>query len=177
MGTEIERKFLIHVANFTALEVFPRGLANIHQTQITQGYLSRKPAVRVRHSSTGPNHAQGFVTIKGSGNITRGEWEYPIPELDALEMMALCPSVLRKIRYVIPVTEPGSTHLKWEVDQFLTEGLSGLWVAEIELSHPDENFPRPAWLGREVSEDSRYSNASLAQTHTIPSNEPQDPRG
>lgn len=169
MGTEIERKFLIHVANFTALEVFPRGLANIHQTRISQGYLSRKPTVRVRHSSTAPGQGQGFITVKGSGKITRSEWEYPIPEADALEMlMTLCGSVLAKNRYVVPVEVPGFTHLKWEVDQFLTEGLAGLWVAEIELSSPDENFPRPRWLLKEVSEDPRYTNAALAETHTIP---------
>lgn len=171
MGTEIERKFLIDPYQFLTSEVIPRGLANICVKQITQGYLSRKPAVRVRHSEEQPiggSAPEGFVTIKGSGNVTRGEWEYSIPAADALEMMALCSSVLHKIRYTLPVTEPGFTHLKWEVDQFHDKGLDGLWVAEIELSRPDEQFPKPVWLGKEVSEDSRYSNVSLAETHTIP---------
>jgi adenylate cyclase len=48
---------------------------------------------------------------------------------------------------------------------------------EIELSRPDELFPKPAWLGKEVSDDPRYTNVSLARYQTIPSNEPQDPRG
>lgn len=166
MGTEIERKFLIDSYSFMMNEIAGRGFV-VH-TQITQGYLSRDPTVRVRHVSIGPNSANGFITVKGSGTVVRGEWEYPIPAGDALDMLALCGSVLSKIRYVVPVTEPGFTHLKWEVDTFSDKGLRGLWLAEIELTRPDETFPRPAWLGKEVSDDPRYTNAALAESRTIP---------
>lgn len=168
MGTEIERKFLIDHDMFMGVEVISRVIAPLTRTQISQGYLSRKPTVRVRHSSTGPNRGQGFITVKGSGKVTRDEWEYPIPEADALEMLTLCGSVLAKNRYVVPVEVPGFTHLKWEVDQFLTAGLKGLWVAEIELSHQSDPFPKPSWLGKEVSYNSKYSNAYLARTLKIP---------
>jgi adenylate cyclase len=40
---------------------------------------------------------------------------------------------------------------------------AGLVVAEIELEDPSEDFPRPAWLGEEVSDDARYSSVSLAR--------------
>ncbi|MGV0005851.1 MAG: hypothetical protein ACNYPG_04400 [Candidatus Porifericomitaceae bacterium WSBS_2022_MAG_OTU9] len=39
----------------------------------------------------------------------------------------------------------------------------GLVVAELELEHPQQAFAKPPWLGREVSEDSRYYNTSLQQ--------------
>ncbi len=38
----------------------------------------------------------------------------------------------------------------------------GLVTAELELSSPDEDFPRPPWLGEDVSADPRYRNAALA---------------
>jgi adenylate cyclase len=34
-------------------------------------------------------------------------------------------------------------------------------VAEIELPAADASFPRPAWLGREVSNLARYYNVNL----------------
>ena len=175
MGTEIERKFLIDSQEFMMAEVVDKGFA--FHTQITQGYLSHGSTVRVRHDSLGPHIAQGFLTVKGPGNLVRGEWEYPIPETDAPDMLALCKCVIRKARYTIKITEPGLTHLKWEVDQFYDDGLTGLWLAEIELTRPDETFPKPAWLGKEVTDDPRYSNASLARHKVIPSDDPQDPRG
>jgi adenylate cyclase len=50
----------------------------------------------------------------------------------------------------------------WEVDVF--EGANaGLVVAELELADEHEAFPRPAWLGDEVSDDPRYYNMNLAQ--------------
>ena len=34
-------------------------------------------------------------------------------------------------------------------------------MAEIELDTPDQSFPRPDWLGQEVTGDPRYYNSSL----------------
>lgn len=167
MSTEIERKFLIDPDLFKTCVA---SCSPTTQSQIIQGYLSRKPAVRVRHTSTGPSHShpQGFITVKGSGNIVRSEWEYTIPAAEALEMMSLCDCALRKVRYTLPIWNLGPYHnLKWEVDEFLGN-LEGLWVAEIELPDPNAEFPLPVWLGKEVSEDPRYSNAALALAQTIP---------
>lgn len=166
MGTEIERKFRVDGYEFMMAEVVDKGFA--FYTQITQGYLSHDPTVRVRLVETGPNDAKGFITVKGRGTLVRGEWEYPIPPSGAVDMLTLCKAVLHKARYTIPVTDPGFTHLKWEVDQFHDKGLHGLWLAEIELTRPDELFPKPVWLGEEVTDDIRYTNVSLAETHTTP---------
>lgn len=43
--------------------------------------------------------------------------------------------------------------------------------AEIELQQaPDQPFARPSWLGKEVTDDSRYfnSNLSTAPTASLP---------
>jgi adenylate cyclase len=38
-----------------------------------------------------------------------------------------------------------------------------LVVAEIELPNEDKAFEKPDWLGKEVTSDRRYSNASLVK--------------
>ena len=88
----------------------------------------------------------------------RLEYEYPIPESDAREIIArLCGDhVVHKTRYRIPYH--GKT---WDVDEFHGSNV-GLVVAEIELDDPDEPFDKPVWVGREVSEDPRYTNAQLS---------------
>jgi len=39
----------------------------------------------------------------------------------------------------------------------------GLVVAEVELSRPDQEVDLPAWVGQEVTGDSRYYNARLVE--------------
>ncbi len=51
---------------------------------------------------------------------------------------------------------------EWEVDEFLGEN-AGLVVAELELESEQQPFERPAWLGREVTDDVRYYNTQLSQ--------------
>jgi adenylate cyclase len=48
----------------------------------------------------------------------------------------------------------------WEIDVFGGEN-SGLVVAEIELQDEHQSFEKPDWIGREVTTDKRYYNASL----------------
>lgn len=64
--------------------------------------------------------------------------------------------IIEKLRYVIP-TDNG---LKWEIDEFLGVN-QGLVVAEIELPSVDAGFPKPEWLGKEVSLDPRFFNSNL----------------
>lgn len=154
MGTEIERKFLVHVAHLPALS---------NGRTIAQGYLSDEPAVRVRYAITASGGAEGFLTVKGRGTISRAEFEYTIPPEHAEAMLALCRTSLRKVRYLFH----GSDGHEWEIDKF--EGAhAGLWLAEIELSRVDEDFERPQWLGLEVTEDPRYTNVALARAGLKP---------
>ena len=50
----------------------------------------------------------------------------------------------------------------FEVDEFLGDN-AGLVVAEVELQSSTEEFPRPPWLGLEVSDRLRYYNVHLLQ--------------
>ena len=56
---------------------------------------------------------------------------------------------------------PVGAHV-WDVDIFHGDN-EGLVMAEVELAHPDEDFVRPDWAGREVTEDARFFNAYLAK--------------
>ncbi|MES2597930.1 MAG: CYTH domain-containing protein [Verrucomicrobiota bacterium] len=146
MPVEIERKFLV------TNDAWRSGASS---RRIAQGYLSRDPYRVVRVRLIGD---EAFVTLKGRrSGITRAEFEYPIPIADAEELLALClPTVIDKTRHELVIG--GFT---WEIDEFHGSN-AGLIVAEIELPAEDTPFERPAWLGAEVSSDSRYTNSSLS---------------
>ncbi|MBU1192312.1 MAG: CYTH domain-containing protein [Gammaproteobacteria bacterium] len=153
MAIEIERKFLVLNDNW-------REAAEAGQ-QLKQGYLSRvtgdagvRSSVRVRTDGV-----RAFLNIKSATlGIRRTEYEYPLPLVDAEEMLAnLCVgAVVEKTRYHVPV----GAHV-WEIDVFAGAN-AGLIVAEIELNDEAESFVRPDWLGAEVSADPRYYNVCLA---------------
>ena len=155
MGIEIERKFLVTKADWRPLVRGP-GLP------IRQGYLAAGgpglPVVRIRIA--GP---AAFLTVKGPGGKVRAEFEYPIPLADAEAMLALSPvALLSKTRWEVP-------HLGhvWTVDEFhAPHRLKGLVLAEVELDTEEVEPPLPPWLGAEVTEDPRYSNAALAAALT-----------
>jgi len=150
MGTEIERKFLVSSDDWRR--------AADSGTAFRQGYLigAKKASVRVRIEGE-----QANLNIKSATlGVRRMEYEYPIPLAEAQEMLdTLCEQPqIEKVRYRVPCE--GHT---WEIDVFAGEN-EGLVVAEIELQAEDEVFSRPAWLGEEVSGDTRYYNVCLV-TH------------
>ena len=147
MSKEIERKFLVKKNLF---EITGEG------QYIAQGYLSSTPerTVRVRIK----NH-KGYLTVKGKNKgISRSEFEYEIPEVDAEELLELCEqSIIIKRRHIVKFKK--ST---WEVDIFEGDN-EGLIVAEIELKSEEEIFDKPEWIGEEVSFDTRYYNSNLSK--------------
>ena len=149
MALEIERKFLL-AGDFKA-EAF-------RAIPMKQGYLNSDPLRTVRVRVAGEH---GFITVKGKGSsVTHFEWEKEIPVSEALELLECAePGVIDKIRYLVAAGDGVHT---WEVDEFHGDN-EGLVVAEIELSSEDEAFPRPAWLGAEVSDDPRYYNSYLSR--------------
>jgi len=148
MPKEIERKFLVKDSVKEA--------ALGRSQSFVQGYLSAEPAVRVR--LVDGVLGKGYLTVKGPGCLTRSEFEYEIPAVDAKELLALCHFTLEKERYHIWV----SGHL-WSVDFFTEPRMRGLMLAEIELKKEDEPFVLPDWAGEEVTENPHYSNISLAK--------------
>ncbi len=148
MGFEIERKFLV-------LDDGWKTVAN-QSASIRQGYLSLDKERNVRIRTKGE---KGFLTIKGkTEGVSRLEYEYEIPLNEAISMLSICHQpLIEKTRY-----ELLHEGFVWELDVFFGDN-EGLVVAEIELEHEDVSFPKPDWLGKEVSYDPRYFNSYLAQ--------------
>jgi adenylate cyclase len=155
MGVEIERKFLLSGDGW-------RGLVESTE-RLAQGYLVGAGALRAGQARASVRARiagdRAWLNIKSARlGIERAEFEYPIPLADAEAMLAgLCDGVLEKFRHL--VTVDGVT---FEIDEFLGDN-AGLVVAEVELDAPDAPFPRPAWLGREVSALARYYNVNLIE--------------
>ena len=150
MAVEIERKFLVEGDGWREQVA--------HGVPMRQGYLAGPPAARcsVRVRIAG---SCAFLNIKSlARGIARDEYEYPLPPADAARMLeTLAGDVVAKLRHHVLVDG-----CLFEVDEFEGEN-AGLVVAEIELDAVDAEFPRPVWLGREVSHLERYYNQNLAR--------------
>ena len=148
MPREIERKFLLQSDAW-------RALAHRHQA-MSQGYLAGGERVSVRVRVAGD---QAHLNLKSGGWVaSRLEYEYSIPVAEALELLRLCPGpLIEKTRHYV---DHGG--FEWEIDEFRGAN-AGLIVAELELDREDQVFPRPAWLGREVTHLRRYYNVSLVE--------------
>lgn len=101
---------------------------------------------------------EAIITVKGARDgAVRPEYEWSVDLQTGQEMIAdLCvrPPVT-KTRWALAGAWEG-----WTVDEFDGENV-GLVIAEREVEQVDEDFPRPPWLGREVTSDRAFSNASL----------------
>ena len=148
MGKEIERKFLVSSAQWRQVAESER--------RIRQFYLcvTQNRSVRVRVA----DGAQATLTLKfGGAAYERDEFEYPVPLADAEALAAFAVGrVIEKTRH--HVSHRGH---RYEVDVF--EGsLAGLVIAELETPEAVPAEALPPWVGREVTGDPRYYNASLA---------------
>jgi len=145
MGVEIERKFLVEG---------DRWRPSVAGVLYRQGYLNttKERVVRVRVAGS-----RAVLTIKGaSDGPSRPEFEYEIPLDDARQLLDLCElPLIEKTRYSID--HEGTI---WEVDEFHGPN-EGLVIAECELDFEGQEFAKPAWVGREVTDDPRYFNANL----------------
>jgi adenylate cyclase len=149
MSFEIERKFLVRGNGW-------QSLATGH-TSIRQAYLASEERASIRVRIKGDSTAT--LTVKSRPHaLRRLELEYAVPVLEAEALMPLrLGSVIEKIRYAIPWGD-----LVWEVDVFSGDN-AGLVIAEIELRHERQRVELPAWIGAEVTGQSRYYNSCLAQ--------------
>ena len=149
MQIETERKFLVTGDGYKAEAV--------EKHRIRQGYIAhdegRSVRVRIRDG-------KGILTVKGPfiGFGSRPEWEKELTLPEAEDLFRLCkPGSVDKTRWIVPAGERF-----FEVDEFHGEN-EGLVMAEIELADADESFPKPSWLGEEVTGDKRYYNGYLAR--------------
>lgn len=153
MAKEIERKFLV---SGDAWRHGAEASITIRQFYVA-GMAGRSVRVRIR------DHREAVLTLKFGGHgPERDEFEYAIPLEHATDMLRFAlGNVIEKTRH--HVRHKGRL---FEVDVF--EGaLSGLTLAELETAEDVPSSELPPWLGREVTEDGGYYNASLA-LHGLP---------
>ncbi|WP_108472969.1 CYTH domain-containing protein [Rhodanobacter thiooxydans] len=153
MPIEIERKFLLANDGWRA---------SVERSEpIAQGYLVGAQALRAGQARASVRARLAgdvaWLNIKAASSaIARTEFDYPIPVADARILLGeLCDGVLEKTRHYVRVDG-----VLFEVDEFAGDN-AGLVVAEVELPAVDAPFPRPSWLGREVSALTRYYNVNL----------------
>ena len=151
MAVEIERRFLLTGEGWRSLAGAPQPLR--------QGYLAAgADGVTVRVRLRGVEAA--WLTLKAAADaigLVRHEFEYAIPVSDAESLWTLAPHRLEKTRFALSLVGGD-----WVVDQFA--GRNGpLLLAEVELPSAQTALEIPAWCGREITGDGRWSNAALAR--------------
>ena len=142
---EIERKFLVRE--------LPKDISTHEHFRIEQGYLCRKPVIRVRRFGS-----DYILTIKGEGLMAREEFELPLDAAAYRSLMDKCEgSIIRKTRYHYP--EDG--HMI-DLDIF-DSPRSGLIMAEVEFATEEEAmaYQPPEWFDTEVTNDPFYHNSNM----------------
>ena len=149
MKLEIERKFLIKK------EFIPK-LSKITPIQIAQGYLTLAKGyhTRIRLSKKGRSKTATITSKLGSGMV-RQEFEQSLEVKHCEMLFKHCKKILRKERRKIKFA--GFT---WEIDYFPDHKI---WVAEIEIPSKNTKFSLPAFIGKEVTGNNKYSNIRMAK--------------
>ena len=151
---EIERKYLLSA--LPPREILGPGVA------IRQGYIDAgDPEIRVRQKGS-----ELFLTVKAGAGVRRQECEVQIPAATFEKLWPLTEGArVAKTRYTVSRGD-----VRWEIDEF-GDALAGLCLAEVELASEAEAVTPPAFLSivRDVTEDPRYKNKSLATRGSPPS--------
>ena len=142
---EIERKFLIRE--------LPADVEKYEHFHIEQGYLCRQPVIRVRRM--GDDY---YLTYKGSGMMTREEYELPLNAEAFVTLLEKCDgTIIRKMRYHYPEG-------KYTIDLDIFESpRRGLILAEVEFDTEEEAlaYQPPEWFDTEVTNDPFYHNSNM----------------
>lgn len=156
---EIEKKWLIDKNNIKY------DLSEAKVYEIEQTYINFSPEIRVRRV----NNSQYSFTLKknmSEDGMVRDEIDFLITEEEYNELVAKkVGNTIYKTRYKILKDNQIIT-----IDIFKGE-LEGLAYMEIEFANTEEanSFSTPEWVIKDVTDDIRYKNASLAQ-YGIPEN-------
>ncbi len=159
---EIERKFLVEFPDVAHLDVKRR--ISIVQTYLKKGVNGSQRRVRCVEENGKVKYTyteKVFITP-----VTREENEYEISQEEYRRLLeqerGSCPPV-EKVRYCF---EYNSQLFELDKYPFSDE----LAIMELELGSPEQkiDFPDNVKVLREVSDDARYSNASLASAGGFP---------
>lgn len=156
---EIERKFLIEYPDLDWLEKEP----NCQRIEIIQTYLksSADEEVRVRQRGFNGNYIYFQTTKKKVSEAKRVEVEKRLSQNQYLELLMEADTTKRQIRKSRYCLTYRGQYFEIDVYPFWKDQA----IAEIELS--DENakieFPKEIKVIKEVTDDEKYKNASLAR--------------
>ena len=148
---EIERQFLVD-----NLPQLPE-----KYELLRQGYVALRPEIRIRQIGD----SRFWLTVKRGAGLVREEWETEISsqEFDSLAKR-LCPGtcMIEKRHYKIPFADGLVADLHVHAGH-----LAGVNYVEVEFPDVEAagDFVPPAWFGREVTEDARFSYGTLAQAN------------
>lgn len=153
LSMEIERQFLVD-----AIPVLPR-----EYDMILQGYVSTLPEIRIRQVRTPDNRERYFLTVKRGAGLSREEWETQITSTEfshLIERLEPDTEFIEKRRYRLPLYDGRMAEFHRH-----EAALKGFDYVEVEFSSEEEAraFAPPAWFGREVTEDSRFTYSRLAR--------------
>jgi adenylate cyclase len=154
MPLEIERKFLVTSNAWREQAATSVEMAQAYLNDLaTLDAGAMNVSVRVRIQG-----GEAYLNMKSRElGTTRQEFDYAIPVDDARALLRLAVGGrIEKVRHYVEID--GHT---FEVDEFRGDN-AGLIVAELELDDADAAYPRPAWLGEEVTDQPRYYNLALA---------------
>lgn len=149
---EIERKFILKKIAFSLFAI-----EKIYS--IEQYYTSINPEIRLRKITDYENKsAKYYLTQKDEENLAREEITKEVPESFYLNQKKnKIGNEIHKLRYVVKL-EDGTIA---EIDLFTNYNLN---IAEVEFNSEEEanNFRPPKWFGKEVTDNIKYKNKSIA---------------
>lgn len=195
MGIEIERRFLVNMANLEEILTGATKSLSLSQWYPPIGTIEMLPelhglAISSRILVEGiPDEdwhevctllsngsgarirvrkpVEGWLTIKGKWEgATRKEFEWPIDAAITQQLAERDGWVgISKRRLIWVAAESEDV---WEIDVFSGEH-EGLIIAEIELTNENQVVELPAWVGEEITGIDEWGNCSLAK-NGIPKN-------
>lgn len=156
---EIEKKYVITDKNIKEM------LKPLQKKNIVQAYISDKPVVRLRKLDD-----KYLFTLKSRHDIQSDnllinnelETEISKEEFDNLKKLVNKQfRIIEKNRYYYPL----DNGLVAEIDEYFGD-LAGFYTVEVEFSSIEEceKFISPKWFGVDVSNDIRFTNASLSKS-------------
>ncbi len=165
MNIEIERKYLINLPDLA----FLRTVDGCRVREILQTYLSPlpdEPKTERRLRTITENGEVTYVYTRKSpkGYLSRYEDERDVTREEYEILRRDASTELLKTRYAFPF----AGHIM-EIDvyppEFGGDVLDGYAILEVEMNDPDEavEFPEFLEILREVTDDRRYSNKTLAK--------------
>jgi len=161
-GYEIERRFLVHIPEFQELDV--KRKISILQTYLVSGENNAQR--RVRKITDNGSTIYTFTEKLFISAVTRMEMEYEINKAEYQRLVTQARndcSPIQKTRYCFDYNNQSFVLDTYPFSDTLA-------VMEIELDSENQkiDFPDRVSVIKEVTGDSRYSNASMATAGSFP---------